>query len=176
MIYRKIAAIFAAGLLLSALAACGEPEDGENDDTSAAPHELVYDLELIDRDTGEDFAEYHDGHWHGQILLEPHADESDYLSFGFEFEDEDHNELDIPLGDDGYDYSVEIDDEEHVWYDTHSDHVHIRGEESGHTHIYFEFTKDGEVFFDTHAEGLPIVVDDDHDNHDNHDHDNHDDD
>lgn len=154
------------GLLVvstAGLVACGEDEaDADNLFTDV---DLV---EIIDRSDDESVGQYHDDHWHGYIELEADADE--HGSFGFRFLDHDDEEIDIPLGDDGYDYALEIEGEEHVSYDTHSDHFHLTGEEEGQAQLFIDFTYDDDVVFDTRGQAFDIFVDDDHD-HNGHDHD-----
>lgn len=153
---RKFVAIGLA-LALSGTVACGE-------DDGAGPAPEVHELEIIDRSDDEVIGEYHDDHWHGVLVLDAHEDE--HTSVGFRFYDHDDEPVDVPLGTDEYSYGIDVEDEDLVWYDTHSDHFHVRGEEVGDTRMNFSFTHDDEVFFET-TEGISVAVVDDHDDDDN---------
>ncbi len=142
-------------LLVATTIGCGE--DDELPD--------VFTVELIDRSDDEVVGYHYDDHWHGDIDLKADMDESEYESFGFRFLDADDEELDIPLGDDGYGYTLDIDgDEDAVHADTHSDHFHLRGGEEGHVELYFDFERDGALFFDTRGQGFDVWIDAESDN------------
>lgn len=175
MSFEKLTKLVVVSILVAGFGAlgCGEGEDPDPEDPDPVDtvHEDVHEVVLFDRDTDDDLGDYHEDHWHGLIELEVDHDEEDYKSVGFRFYDENEEAVDIPLGDQGYDYDIEVDDGDLVWIDEHSDHFHIGGRDhEGETAIYFDFTHDGDVFFDTHHQGLSVFVDDhDHDNNHNHD-------
>lgn len=172
MAYRPLTTLLALALVLpTALLACGEDEEDEPDDVA---HEDVAEVVLVDLDTDEEIADYHDGHWHGEIEVTAEADEDESLAVGFRFNDEDDQPVDIPLGERGYDYDFQVEDVDNVVTERRDDHFRIRGADEGETSIYFDFFIDNEVFFDTQAQGLPVFVDpaepgDDNDNNQNND-------
>ncbi|THE63325.1 hypothetical protein D8Y22_18660 [Salinadaptatus halalkaliphilus] len=131
-------------------------DDYDHDDHG---HGEVDELKIIDRseDPHEEVAEYHDGHWDGEL---PHVHVDDNISLGAEFLD-DHGdeipiggneeyELAVTLADDAEDGIVAIDPDEH-W---HGDHVHIYGEDESETEVVFK------LWHDDHAdwESAPIAV------------------
>ena len=145
--------------LLVLVGATGCPEEDPEENGEEVAVDTINEVLIIDRSVDEDIAQYHDGdHWHGQIVLDP--DDEEHTSLGFEFYDEDGNEVDVPLGEDGFDYDIDIEDESLVTLDTHSDHFHLYGEEPGDTEVFFDFTRDGESFFDTDHDGLNLIVTD----------------
>ncbi len=112
-------------------------------------HDHEYDpetFEIIDRDTGDDVAYVHGDHWHGSL---PEVDEGGHVSLGAYVEDEDGNE--IELGEDyqlGVNYALDA-DESVVSFNEHGDHVHIHGEEEGHTRVAFQLIHDDYIVYET---------------------------
>ena len=138
-----------------------EVEIGDHDHDH--DHGEVDELKILDRseDPHEEVAEYHDGHWYGEL---PHVHVDDNVSLGAEFYD-DHGdeipigggeeyELAVELADGAEEGVVEIDPDEH-W---HGDHVHIYGEAEGETEVVFSLWHDDHA--DWESEPIPIEVED----------------
>ena len=165
----------------------GEDHDHGDDDE-------VGELRIFDRapDPHEEVADWHDGHWHGEI---PNIPVGDRISLGAEFEEPGGEEipiganldygLSVRVADGAEEGVVEIDPER----DYHGDHVHIHGVEEGTTYVVFGLWHDDHA--DWESDPIPVAVgdaevddghhhddhDDDHDEHhgdDDHGHDDHD--
>lgn len=135
-----------------------EVDVGDHDDDHDHDHGDVSDLTILDRNDDEaEVAEYHDGHWHGEL---PHVHVEENLSLGAVFEDEDGHE--IPIGhDEEYELGVRVADDAETGIvsideddDFHGDHVHVHGEAEGETELVFM------LWHDDHAdwESEPIAV------------------
>ncbi|MCU4924786.1 hypothetical protein OB905_02155 [Halobacteria archaeon AArc-dxtr1] len=137
----------------------GDDHDHDHDHGSDDVDELV----ILDRaeDPHEEVADYHDGHWHGEL---PHIHPGDNVSLGGEFYDHDEHEihighdeeyeLGVRVADDAEEGIVSIDEDE----DFHGDHVHIHGEEEGETEVVFMLWHDDHADWET--EPIAISVDD----------------
>lgn len=140
--------------LSTALLACGE-----DDEPTEVAHDDVERVVLVDRDTGDDIGDYDDGQWNGELELIADADEQDDTAIGFELYDDTGDEVEVPFGEADYDYDFEIEHVDNVVTDRRDDHLLIRGAAEGETSIFFDFSHQQVLFFDTRAQGLPIVVD-----------------
>ena len=148
----------------------------DHDDHDHDHDDEVSTFDIIDRSTDEVTADVHGDHWHGGL---PDVPEGDNISLGAYIED-DHGD-EIELDGDHYELGVELADGAHedvVSFDYHGDHVHIIGEEEGHTDVVFQLIHDGHTDYETPPIGVDVVHDhghdDDHDDHghdDDHDHD-----
>jgi len=127
----------------------------------------VETFEILDRNDDEESVAYvHGDHWHGEL---PEVEEGDNLSLGAFIEDEDGEE--VELDGDHYELRVDYGDHAHedvVSFDHHGDHVHIIGEEEGHTDVVFELHHDGHTEYTTPS--IEVTVGHGHDHDNGHDH------
>jgi len=147
-------------------------DHGHDDDHDHGHGDEVGTFDIIDRSTDEVTADIHGDHWHGDL---PDVPEGDNISLGAYIED-DHGD-EIELDGDHYELGVELVDGAHedvVSFDYHGDHVHIIGEEDGHTDVVFQLIHDGHTDYETPPIGVDVVHDDhshDDDHDDDHEHD-----
>ncbi len=126
------------------------PEDGIIDLELEEYHDHddeIGKFEIVDRSTGDAVADVHGDHWHGSL---PHVHEGEHISLGANIED-DHGD-EVELDGDHYSLGVELADGAHegvVSFDEHGDHVHIIGEEDGHTDVVFQLIHDDHVEYET---------------------------
>jgi len=143
-------------------------DDHGHDDDHDDHDEEVSTFDIIDRSVDEVTADIHGDHWHGDL---PDVPEDDNISLGAYIED-DHGD-EVELDGDHYELGVALADgapEGVVSFDYHGDHVHIIGEEEGHTDVVFQLIHDGHTDYETPPIGVDVVHDhDDYD--DDHDHD-----
>lgn len=140
---------------LGAFEAVEDHHDHDHDDE-------IGEFEIVDRSTDEVAAYVHGDHWHGEL---PHVHEDDHISLGAIVEDG-HGEG-IELDGDHYSLGVRLAEGAHegvVSFDEHGDHVHIVGEEAGHTDVVFQLVHDGHAEYETPSIG--VEVEDHHDDDD----------
>lgn len=152
----------------------GEEANGDDDHDDDHDHVDIETFDVVDRDTDEVAVDVHDDHWHGDPLLVP---EDDTLSLEAHVED-DHGD-EIPLGDDEeYTLNARLADDAQqiVEIESHGDHLHITGEETGITDVVFQLWHGDHADWESPELETEVVEDpDEHDDHDDEDHD-HDDD
>ncbi|GAB6878632.1 hypothetical protein JCM17823_09060 [Halorubrum gandharaense] len=145
--------------------------DDDYDDHDDHGHAHVEELEIIDRGHDEVVADVHGDHWHGSL---PDVEEGDYLSLGAEFTD-DHGDQ-IHLGEnEEYQLNARVADDadDIVSIESHGDHIHVTGEEEGHTALVFQLYHDDHA--DWESPPLDLDVGDGHDHgEEEHDHGDHD--
>ena len=124
----------------------------------------VETFEILDRNEDEEVTAYlHGDHWHGAL---PEVEEGEHLSLGAYIED-DHGD-EIELDGDHYELRVDYGDHAHedvVSFDYHGDHVHIIGEEEGHTDVVFELYHDGHTEYTSPATEVSVEHGHEHDDH-----------
>ena len=144
--FQILRSTFVALLALSLISAvgCGDDDDDlENQDPELGD---VHSIELLDRDDDGDVAAYvHGDHWHRSPFTLT-VDE-DRRSIGFRFLDAAEDEVEIPLGDDGWELEVEAADGDVIDINHHGDHVHFTGLEEGSTDLLFDLVKDDETIY-----------------------------
>lgn len=121
--------------------------DTDSTTVDVAVGDEIEEFEVVDRSTDEVAAYVHGDHWHGEL---PHVDEGEHVSLGANIEDADGDEIDLS----GEEYSLGVEladdaDEGVVSFDEHGDHVHIEGEEEGHTEVVFQLVHDNHVDYET---------------------------
>ncbi|ARS91601.1 hypothetical protein B1756_00090 [Natrarchaeobaculum aegyptiacum] len=140
-----------------------DSQENELDTDSTTVEEAVGDeieeFEIVDRSTDEVAAYVHGDHWHDEL---PHVDEGADVSLGANIEDADGEEID--LSDEEYSLGIELADEAEedvVTFHEHGDHVHIEGEEEGHTEVVFQLVHDGHVEYETPSIAVEVEHDED---------------
>ncbi|MBP1922063.1 hypothetical protein J2751_001068 [Halorubrum alkaliphilum] len=118
----------------------------------------VDELEIVDRSTDEVVANAHDGHWDGSL---PGVSVGDNLSLGANFYDHDGHEFHLG-GDEEYEFRARLADgaDELVTFEFHGDHLHVEGEEEGHTDVVFQLWHDDHADYESPAVHLDVVADD----------------
>ncbi len=132
-------------LCLATAAACGDDDDPKENQT---PEGDIASLELLDRDDNQDVTAYvHGDHWHGSPFSLQVGE--DRRSIGFRFLDADDDEVDVPLGSDGWEIEISAADTNLIDINNHGDHVHFTGLEAGSTDLTFELVHDGDTVYTT---------------------------
>lgn len=108
-------------------------------------HDNDYELEIINRGTGEEVAHVHGDHWHGSL---PDIELGKHVSLGARFY---HNDSDIDLGhDEDHQMNVRIETgDDIVETHSHGDHVHIKGIATGHAHVVFQLMHGDDVAYES---------------------------
>ncbi|MDQ2050347.1 hypothetical protein RBH26_07595 [Natronolimnohabitans sp. A-GB9] len=128
--------------------------DTDSTTVDEAVGDEIEEFEIVDRSTDEVAAYVHGDHWHGEL---PHVDEGEHISLGANIETADGEEID--LSGDEYSLGVELADGAEdgvVSFDEHGDHVHIAGEEEGHTDVVFQLVHDDHVDYETPAMDVEV--------------------
>ncbi len=117
----------------------------------------IAELDLYDRQTGDEIAYWHGDHWHGSLPEVPLED-----SVGVEAIFEDDEGRVLPLGE-RQQFQLEarfheLADEDVVEIESDGDHVRFHGRETGTTRLIFELVADGEVIWDTSNDTISIEV------------------
>ena len=144
-------------------------EDDHDEDDDYDLH--VDTFEVIDREHDEVIADVDGDHWHGSL---PVVEEKEYVSLGANAED-DHGDH-IDLGEDEeYQLNARVADgaDEIVTIESHGDHIHVTGEEHGHTELVFQLYHDDHADWESSPLALNVVHEDEADDHDQGFHDPH---
>ncbi|GAB3026619.1 hypothetical protein GCM10025298_13490 [Natronobiforma cellulositropha] len=111
----------------------------------------VDELVVIDRADDEAVADAHYGHWHGSLPAVPLGS---HVSLGAVFTDSDGVAFSL---EGAYAFDARAEGGSDVLeIDSHGDHVHLRGVESGTTLVVFELREDGSVVWE--APPLEVAV------------------
>ena len=114
-------------------------------------------FDIIDRNTGGVSAYWHVDHWHGGI---PEIPIDGRVSLRAVFEDDQGRVL--PLGDDEpFQFDARLTEnapEGIVEIESHGDHIHLIGQETGRTLVVFQLVHDGEVLWETDEASMDVEV------------------
>lgn len=113
-------------------------------------HVDIAELELVDRDTDDVIATYHDGHWDGTM---PSIPEGETVSIGANITTD--GDAELSLGDAYQLEAHEVDHEQdHLHIHSHGDHIYLEGETAGETAVSIQIVHDDH----TEWESPPIEV------------------
>lgn len=143
-------------LVAAAFAGChGLDETDPEPDHSES--RSITEVEVFNRDTGEELLDFHDDHWDGPGL--PDIAVGEGLELSFMFEDQDGQPF--PLGtDEGYEVRARVADDAAtgiISIEDHVDHIDIEGLEAGTTSIAFELWHDDQVEWTSPATDITVV-------------------
>ncbi|ELY63344.1 metal ABC transporter substrate-binding protein, partial [Natronobacterium gregoryi] len=130
-----------------------EPADAEFDPETVS----IGDFAVYDGQTGDETADWHIDHWHGELPAIP-VDGSAAVEGIFE---DDEGRV-LPVGtDEQFQFDARIVDganEDVLEIASEGDEVIFHGEETGRTRVVFELVADGEVVWDTSADNVTAEV------------------